>query len=107
MKTPTYSDIMIGSLDKQYIDRIADETGIDETQAPLYSLESERPCIANDIIYYIISEAVQALDISQESKDILNDRIYTNCIDSGFINTDLDAFPESEHPVIQSIMEIF
>ena len=98
---------MIGSLDKQYIDRIADDTNIDYAPAPLYSLESDNPNIANDIIYYIISEAVQALDISEESKSILSGRIYTNCIDSGFTNTDLDAFPESERPAIKDLMEIF
>lgn len=107
MKTPTYSDIMIGSLDQSYIDRIADDTDIDYAPAPLYSLESDSPCIANDIIRYIIEQSINNLDASEESKDILNDRIYTNCLDSGFINTDLDAFPESERQAIQSLMEIF
>lgn len=107
MQTPTYADIYIGSLDQAYIDRIAEATDVDETRAPLYSLESNKPIIANDIIYYIIYEAIQSLDISDDSKSILSDRIHINAIDSGFIDTSLDVFLKKERKVIQDFIDIF
>ena len=107
MKKITYNDIYIWYIDEKYIDRIANETGVEETEAILYSLESDRPCIANDIICHIISTAVWNLSVSEKSKEILYDRIYISSIDSWFINTDLEDFPKRERKKIREFMAIF
>lgn len=93
-------------MDMDYIERISESTWVDYYDAELYSLESEHPCIANDIIYYIITQAIYNLDVSEESKDKLIDNIYCNCLDS-WIDIDADKFPKKERGRIQDFIDQF
>lgn len=105
MKTPTYWDIQIWSLDLAYIERLSKELEVDTWDAELYSLENGWP-IANDIIYYIQYQSVWCLDISIESQERLRDSIYTNCINSYF-DINIEEFPKKERKIIEDFISLF
>jgi hypothetical protein len=76
-----YNDFRIWSLDQEYIDKITELYDIDYWDAEIcydYWLA------ANQIIDYILTEAVNNLDISDDNKDYLISKIYCNCIDSWY-----------------------
>ena len=85
-----YYNLRIGSIDQEYIDRISELYDVDYYECDLYIDEKiTSASLTNQIIYYILYEAIQALDISERSKEQLQDSIYTNCYDS-FYNLSID-----------------
>jgi len=91
----TYSDLMIGSLDQVFIDKIADALDIDYSDAPIFPGYGY---IGNQIISYIYSEAIQNLDISDDLKETLTDSIYVNAIDSG-LDIDIDNIDANDEEI--------
>jgi hypothetical protein len=88
-----YRDIMIRSWDQEFIDNLSDQYGIDYEQAEIYLNPNWETDITNQLIYYILSEAVYEMDLEDyhedDIKDMIRESIYTNCIDSWFdINID-------------------
>lgn len=103
----TYWDIHIWSWDLRCIEQLEEALpNIDSSEAELYSLEWDRPCIANDIIYHMQYNWANDLDISDKSKEKLIEAIYTNCIDSWF-DIDIKDFPKKERKIIQEFVNIF
>ena len=92
-----YWDITIWSLDQEYIDRISDLYDIDYYDADVYLDEDlNNASITNQLIYYILTEAVNNLDISDKNKEFLQDKIYCNCLDSWFNFYSDDVYDEIE-----------
>jgi len=79
-----YWDMQIWSMDQAYIDKISDIYDID-----YYDCEIEELCngasLTNKLIYYILYEAVEKLFISNKNRQLLQDNIYCNCLDSWFM----------------------
>jgi hypothetical protein len=97
-----YSDLRIASGDQAYIDSIAEAHNVDYNDCEIYPLGD----ITNQIIRYIIEDAINSLQVSTGSKDNLMENIYCNCIDSG-INCDSSTFPKSERKAIQELIDSF
>lgn len=74
-------DLKIWSIDQKYINRIAKKYDIDYWKAKIYK---NHWLIANQIIYYILTEAVNNLYISDDNKNYLISKIYCNCVDSWY-----------------------
>ena len=103
----TYNDIYIWSVDQKYIDDLEYELSIDAGEAVLYSLENWWGwIIANDIISFIQTEWVSRLDVSDESKDLLDDWQYTNCCASGF-SINIEDFEEEDREKVEDFVSNF
>ena len=88
MKTITYSDLQIGSLDQQFIDKLMDKYDINYDDLDItYVFECDRfdsAMLTNAIIHEIMRQII--LDNVENQDDIfdLEESIYTNCIDSHY-----------------------
>lgn len=100
-KIHTYKDILIGTSDQEYIDRISESLGIDYWNC---EINLDYWLVCNQIIDYIIREEISNLDVSLKSKDRLYDSIYCNSIDS-WIDENADTFPKSEREKIRDLIE--
>jgi hypothetical protein len=104
----TYSDIMIWSLDREFIKNISDKYDVDYCDADIYLEDISSAKLTNQIIYYILSQAVYNLDTTDRVKDYLSDSIFANCFDS-FYNTyddminELDRTDEEKAVAIEHI----
>ena len=98
-----YSDFKICDLDFDFIQEIAKTYNIDYNEAPIYNN------ITNDVIYYILYEAVNNLNIKDNTKDILINSIYTNCIDSGY-NINLENYKneltKKDYKIIEKFLDL-
>jgi hypothetical protein len=82
-----YWDFIPLSLDQAYIEKISDIYDVDYYDAEVDSNYRA----TNQLIEYILSEAVNRLKISEEAKDILYESIYCNSLDSWFDLSDEDV----------------
>ena len=79
-----YWDIIIGTLDQQYLDELADKLNIDYYDAQIHIDENTNSSdITNQLFDYVLEEAIEQLEISEDNKDYLRSKIYLNCLDSG------------------------
>lgn len=82
----TYSDLIIGSNDQAFIDRLIDERNVDCSCLDIsYVFESKdvnsaklTNAIIREIFHYVIMRDVKDID----DQDKLIDAIFTNCFDS-------------------------
>lgn len=80
-----YWNMTIWSTDQYYLDELADKYDIDYYDCDIYINEdTSTGDITNQLFYYVLSEAVNNLDISDNNKEQLQERIYCNCFDSWF-----------------------
>jgi len=87
-----YWDLVIWSVDKHYLDRLADTHHIDYYDADIYINEdSGNVDITNQLFNYVLTEAVNNLDISDDNKEYLQSKIYCNCFDSWYDITSEDV----------------
>ena len=70
-----YWDLIIGSIDQGYIDSISEIYNVDYYDAEIYP---EHQPICNQIIYYIFTEAINNLNVSDDTKEYLISKIYCN-----------------------------
>ena len=85
--TITLSDLEIGSLDLNYIERLEERTWLSRYDVDLsdyINLDSQCPNfdLTNGIIYWLMSEYIENSEASEEDKELLRDNIYLNCLDS-------------------------
>lgn len=84
-----YWDLTIWSIDQDYLDRLSDLYDIDYYEADIViDDKTNNASITNQLFYYVLYQAVERLDISQRSKEHLQESIYCNCLDSWF---DIDS----------------
>lgn len=78
-----YWDLIIWSLDKHYLDKLSDLYDVDYYDCELYfNNEINSWDLTNQLFYYVLSQAVYNLDISEETKEYLTEHIFINCLDS-------------------------
>ena len=79
-----YWDITICTWDQHYLDELADKFNIDYYDAEVYINENTNNAdITNQLFDYVLSEAIEQLEITEENKEYLRSKIYLNCLDSG------------------------
>lgn len=81
-----YWDLIIWSMDQDFIDKISDQYDVDYYDSDIYVDEEWeiQGVLANQLINYILTEAVNNLEVSDDIKEYLHSKIYLNCIDSWF-----------------------
>ena len=77
-----YTDLQIKSWDMILIEYLAEIYEVDYTEAEINDLQYTS--ITNQIIQYILEEAVNKLDISDDAIDLIIGSIYLNYRDSWF-----------------------
>lgn len=86
MKTITYWDLFIGSLDQKFIDKLIDTYDIDCSNLDItYVFEGDNfnsAMLTNAIIHEIMREIILQNVENQEDIFDLEESIYTNCFDS-------------------------
>lgn len=100
-----YSDLRIAPSDLDYIESLEKtfpDIDIGDTRVTLH----HNGLLANDIIYHFMHQAVQNSELSEDSKNELENSIYINCLDSRF-DTNASKFPKKERKEVQSIIESF
>ena len=88
MKIITYWDLFIAPLDQNYIDSLIDKYDIDCSQLDItYVFERDEfstAMLTNAIIHEIMREIIIQNVEDQDDIFMLEENIYTNCIDSHF-----------------------
>ena len=80
-----YWDLIIWSIDQHYLDKLSDIHDIDYYDADIYIDEDTSTSdITNQLFNYVLTEAVNNLDISDDNKEYLQSKIYCNCLDSWY-----------------------
>lgn len=107
-----YWDLTIWSIDQKYLDDLSDLYDIDYYDADVYITEdTSNGDIANQLFYYVLSEAVNNLDISDDNKEYLQSKIYCNCLDSWFdiSSEDVDDmidWTDEEKEIIKEFLDL-
>ena len=84
LKKMRYWDITIWTLDQYYLDKLANNFNINYYDAEIYIDENTNGVnVANQLFDFVLSEAIEQLDISEDNKEYLKTKIHLNCIDSG------------------------
>ena len=106
-----YWDITIWTLDKYYLDELSNKFNIDYDDAEIYIDESTNSIdLTNQLFNYVLEEAIEQLDISQDNKEYLKTKICLNCLDSGIdipleeVNDLIDGTDE-EKKIIKDFIE--
>ena len=115
----TYWQLKPLSWDQYYIDTLEKdlnsffdlsvEEWIYQENANIYIEDSTQSWeVTNQIIFYLIEQGIEHLTISQDIKEKLIDNIYTNCLDSWFINSDVDHYTKDkqEQEYLQSFFDL-
>ena len=108
-----YWDLVIWSIDQHYLDELSDIHNIDYYDADIYiNKDSGNANITNQLFNYVLTEAVNNLDISEDNKELLQERIYCNCLDSWFdiSSNDVDEVfkwtKKSEREIIKDFLDL-
>ena len=106
-----YWDITIWTWDQKYLDELADKLNIDYDNAGIYIDEYTNSIdLTNQLFNYVLEEAIEQLDISQDNKEYLKTKICLNCLDSGIdipleeVNDLIDGTDE-EKEIIRDFIE--
>lgn len=100
-----YSDLRIAPSDQDYIEsleRAFPNIDIGDARITL----NHSGLLVNDLIYHFMYQAVMQSNLSEASKNELDNSIYINALDSRF-DTDASKFPKREQKEVQSIIESF
>ena len=102
-----YWDFIPMSLDQAYIDNISDIYNVDYYDA---EIDSDYRA-TNQLIDYILTEAVNQLEISDENKEYLQSKIYLNCFDSWFDLSSEDVedmidWTDEEKEIIKTFLDL-
>lgn len=82
--------------DKEFIDDLCRDLDIDINEIDIdFNSITNSADFTNQLIYWIYSEYIQWLDISDKSKERLQEKIYTNCLDS-WIDDSIENYPKKE-----------
>ena len=95
-----YIDLQIKRQDMIFIEDLAETYEIDYTEAEINDFQYTS--ITNQVIQYILEEAVNKLDISDEAIDLIIGSIYLNYRDSWF---DIDEYRINETDLSDSDKE--
>ena len=107
-----YGDITVGTLDQHYLDELSDKYDVDYYDAKVHINENMNSAdITNQLFDYVLTEAVQQLDISDDSKEYLQSKIHCNCLDSWFdINSedvdDMIDWTKEEKEIIKDFLDL-
>lgn len=101
-----YWNLVIWSLDQYKLNELSDLYDVDYYEADIYIDDNtDSASITNQLFYYVLSEAVYKLDIEEDSKQILIDSIYCNCLDSWYnLPDDRDIFIEKDRETIDNFL---
>lgn len=83
----TYEDFIIKDLDKEFIDKLLETYELDYWDIELDEIDIEsiwHLLFTNVVIGSILTTAINKLDISNRSKEHLQNAIYCNCLGSWF-----------------------
>lgn len=107
-----YWNMVIWSNDQYYLDKMSEKYDIDYYDADIYLTEdTDSDRITNQLFYYVLYEAVNNLDISDNNKEYLQDSIYCNCLDS-FYNIDssnidnIIEWSDKEKQIIKDFLDL-
>lgn len=102
-----YWDLVIGSIDMDYINKLSEALDVDYYDCELYNInDMDSASLTNTLIEYIIMCWIIKLEIRESLKDLLIDNIYLNCFDS-WIYIELDKLNanEEEKEIIQEFID--
>lgn len=106
-----YWNMVIWSTDQYYLDKMSEKYDIDYYDCDMYINEDAISAdFTNQLFYYILYEAVNNLDISDNNKEYLQDRIYCNCFVSWFDITsddvdDMIEWSDEEKQIIKDFLD--
>ena len=107
-----YWDLVIWSIDQHYLDELSDIHNIDYYDADIYiNKDSGNANITNQLFNYVLTEAVNNLDISDDNKEYLQSNIYCNCLDSWYDITSEDVddmidWTDEEKEIIKKFLDL-
>ena len=87
-----YWDITIWTLDQYYLDKLANNFNINYYNAEVYIDENTNGVnVANQLFDYVLTEAIEQLEITEENKEYLRSKVHLNCLDSGINKVHLNC----------------
>lgn len=107
-----YWNIVIRSLDQIFIDKLSNVYDIDYYNADIYiNDDTNDASFTNQIISYILTEAVNKLEVSDKVKDYIINTIYTNSLDSWYDLTSNDVddiidLTDEEKQIVKEFLDL-